>query len=139
MLFLHFRIGSENFALAAESVVEVIRLPNLKRVRQAPEAVAGSFEYRGRFVPAVDLCALEIGRPAQRRLSTRIIVMRHPANENALIGLIAENATETVRLDPAGFAPFAAGPHGAVQRIEVRDVLSPALMEFLSEEQAANS
>lgn len=137
MLFLHFRIGSDNFALAAERVVEVIRLPDLKRVRQAPDAVAGSFGYRGRFVPAVDLCALEIGRPAQRRLSTRIIVIGHPANENVLIGLIAESATETLRLDPAEFAPFAAGPYGLVQRIELQDVLSPELMSFLGAEQVA--
>jgi chemotaxis-related protein WspB len=134
MLFLHFRIGGDSFALATDRIVEVVPLSDIKQMRQAPTAVAGCFEYRGRFVPVVDLCALELGRPARRRLSSRIIVMRHPADETRLIGLIAENATEMLRLDPAQFVPFAAGPYGLAQRIEVEDLLSPALMKFLAQE-----
>ena len=139
MLFLHFRIGGDSFALAADRIIEIVPLSDIEQMRQAPSAVAGSFEYRGRFVPVVDLCALELGRPAQRRLSTRIIVMRHPADETVLIGLIAENATEMLRLDPAQFAPFAAGPRGLVQRIEMEDLLSPALLTFLSREPVSST
>jgi chemotaxis-related protein WspB len=139
MLFLHFRIGGDSFALGSDGIVEVVPLSDIKLMRQAPTAVAGSFEYRGHFVPVVDLCALELDRPARRRLSTRIIVMRHPADETRLIGLIAENATEMLRLDPVQFAPFAVGPCGLVQRIEVEDLLSPALMKFLSQEPVSST
>lgn len=128
MLFLHFRIGEESFALAAERIVEIVPLAPLKRVRQASEAMAQTFDYRGRFVPVVDLCLLELGRPSRRRLSTRIIVVRHPAEEGALLGLIAENATEMLRLDPADFAPFAPGPQGSVQRVDLPDLLPAALL-----------
>lgn len=134
MLFLHFRLGGDSVALATDGIVEIVPLSDIKQMRQAPNGVAGSFEYRGRFVPVVDLCALELGRPSQRRLSTRIVVMRHPADEAALIGLIAENATETLLLDPAQFAPFATGPRGLVQRVEVEELLSPALLTFLAQE-----
>lgn len=128
MLFLSFRIGDEGFAMAIDRIVEVMPLTELRKVRQAPAAVAGSFEYRGRFVPVVDLCALELGRPARRRLSTRIIVMRHPRDDATLLGLIAENATEMLRLDPADFAPFAPGPHGLMQRVELEDLLPASLL-----------
>ncbi len=128
MLFLSFRIGDEGFAMAIDRIVEVMPLTELRKVRQAPAAVAGSFEYRGRFVPVVDLCALELGRPARRRLSTRIIVMRHPQDDATLLGLIAENATEMLRLDPADFAPFAPGPQGLVQRVELEDLLPASLL-----------
>jgi chemotaxis-related protein WspB len=131
MLFLHFRIGDDGFALAAESIIEIVPLMQLKKVRQAPDAVAGSFEYRGRYVPVVDLCALDMRRPARKRLSTRIIVVRHPHDEAGLIGLIAENATEMLRLDPSQFAPFAPGPHGLVQRIEVKDLLPASLLALV--------
>jgi chemotaxis-related protein WspB len=60
-------------------------------------------------------------------MSTRIIVVRHPHDEAGLIGLIAENVTEMLRLDPAQFAPFAPGPHGLVQRVELKDLLPAAL------------
>ena len=128
MLFLYFRIGDEGFAMAIERIVEVVPLTELKKVRGAPDAVAGSFEYRGRFIPVIDLCTLELGRSARRRLSTRIIVMRHPQDDTVLLGLIAEKATEMLRLDPAEFAPFAPGPHGLVQRVELEDLLPVALL-----------
>jgi len=127
MLFLHFRIGEDAFALAVDGIVEILPLMDLRRVRDAAEGVAGSFDYRGRFVPVVDLCQLELGRPARRRMSTRIIVVRLPEDEQALVGLIAEDATETLRCDPADFAPFAAGPRGLVQRIELADLLPVGL------------
>jgi chemotaxis-related protein WspB len=132
MLFLHFRIGDDGFALAADRIIEIVPLMQLKKMRQAPEAVAGSFEYRGRYVPVVDLCALDMRRSARRRLSTRIIVVRHPHDEAGLIGLIAENATEMLRLDPAQFAPFAPGPHGLVQRVEVEDLLPASLLALVA-------
>jgi chemotaxis-related protein WspB len=127
MLFLHFQIGDDAFALAADRIVEILPLVALTKERHAPEAVAGSFDYRGRFIPVIDLCALELGRPSRRRLSTRIIIVRLPDDENILIGLIAENATETLRLDAADFAPFAIGPRGLVQRVELESLLPARL------------
>jgi chemotaxis-related protein WspB len=139
MLFLHFRIGGDSFALGTDGIVEVVPLSDLKQMRQAPDGVAGSLEYRGRFVPVIDLSVLETGTLARRRLSTRIIVMRHPADENLLIGLMAENATETLRLDPIQFTPFATGPHGLVQRIEVQDLVPPPLLTFLAGQSVASA
>lgn len=137
MLFLHFRIGDEGFALAAERLVGIVPLAPLRTIRQAPAGVAGSFEYRGRFIPAVDLCALELGRPARRRMSTRILVLRHPADETTPFGLIAEQATEMLTLDPAAFAPFAPGPAGLVQRVEIEDLIPASLLSCLSSEPVA--
>lgn len=127
MLFLHFQLGDNAFALAVDRIVEVLPLVELNKERHAPASVAGYFDYRGRFIPAVDLCALELGRPARRRLSTRIIVTRLPHDESTMIGLIAESATETLRRDPGDFAPFATGPRGLVQRVELESLLPAGL------------
>lgn len=131
MLFLHFQIGDDSFALAADGIVEILPLVALSRERDAAEGVAGSFDYRGRFVPVIDLSELELGRPARRRMSTRIIIARLPGDDDALVGLIAENATETLRRDPADFAPFAPGPRGLVQRVELEDLLPAGLRRSL--------
>ena len=136
MLFLHFRIGDDSFALGADRIVEIVPLAEFRKTRDAPEAAAHCFEYRGRFVPVVDLCAFELGRPARRRLSTRIIVVRHPRDETRVIGLVAEHATDMLRLDPAQFAPFAPGPHGLTQRVELEDLLPPELLAFPLQEMA---
>lgn len=123
MLFLHFRIGQDNVALAAEAIVEIVPLVEVKATRQAT-AGQMSFDYRGRFIPAVDLCQRELGRPARRRLSTRIVVVRDERGD--LVGLIAEHATTMLRIDPADFAPFARGPEGLIQRVWLQDLLPPA-------------
>ena len=129
MLFLHFQIGDDGFALAADRIVEILPLVELKQERHAPDEIAGSFDYRGRFIPVIDLCVLELGRPSRPRLSTRIIMVRLPEDET-MIGLIAENATETLRLDPADFAPFAPGPRGLVQHVDLESLLPARLRSF---------
>jgi chemotaxis-related protein WspB len=105
MLFLLFQLGKERYALQASRVVEVVPLLELKPLPQAPKGVAGIFNYHGRPVPAVDLCALTLGQPASERFSTRIIIVNYPDDRGIshLLGLIAEHATEMLRKEPNEF------------------------------------
>jgi chemotaxis-related protein WspB len=105
MLFLLFQLGKDRYALEASRVVEVVPLLALKKLPQAPIGVAGILNYRGRPVPAVDLGALTLGKPASERFSTRIIIVNYPdeSGTNHLLGLIAEHATETLRKDVKDF------------------------------------
>lgn len=120
MLFLQFRIAEEWLALPAGDIVEIVPLSTLRPVRG--EGLC--FDYRGRFIPAVDLSLRETGVPARPWLSTRILVVRAP--EGGLLGLVAEQATTMLRRDPADFAPFAKGPQGLVQRVELARLLPRA-------------
>ncbi len=146
MLFVLFHLGKERYALEAARVVEVVPLLALKRFPQSPRGVAGMFVYRGRPVPALDLCELTVGRPALEHLSTRIILINHgsaPGVEQ-LVGLIAERVTETLRreekefLDPGvqlASAPFL-GPvlmdaKGVVQIISPEKLLHQGVRELL--------
>lgn len=105
MLYLLFQLGKDRYALEASRVVEVVPLLTLKQFPQAPRGLAGIFNYRGRPVPAVDLCDLTMGQPASERLSTRIIVVNYPDDNgtNHLVGLIAERATDILRRDAKDF------------------------------------
>jgi chemotaxis-related protein WspB len=106
MLFLLFQLGNDRYALDASRVVEVVPLLELKPLPQAPKGVAGIFKYRGRPVPAVDLCALTLGRPANEWFSTRIIIVNYAdgIGTQHLLGLIAEHATDMMRKDVKDFA-----------------------------------
>lgn len=105
MLFLLFQLGIDRYALDAGRIVEVVPFLALKRVPQAPRGVAGLFVYRGRAVPALDLCALTFDRPARQLLSTRIIIVNagESPKEEHLLGLIAERATDTLRREAGDF------------------------------------
>jgi chemotaxis-related protein WspB len=158
MLFLLFQLGKERYALPANKVIEVVPLLNIKPLPQAPKGVAGIFNYRGRPVPALDLSEITVGRPAEERLSTRIVVLNcdSPNGGSHLVGLIAEHATGMLRKDLHDFKPsgiqLASAPflglvlmdsHGVIQLIReeylvpesVRQMLLP---ETLSLNDAAN-
>lgn len=146
MLFLQFQLGKDRYALDSSQVVEVLPLLGIKQIPQAPAAVAGIFNYRGKPVPAVDLSELALGRPARLHMSTRIIVVSYPDGTGArhLLGLIAEKATEAVHRDPADFTdagvsndgapylgPVAADPKGLVQWVEVARLLQDSVRDVL--------
>lgn len=108
-LFLVFHIGNERFALKATEVAEVLpRLP-LKPIAHAPSWVAGVFAHRGALVPVIDVSVLTFGTSAQARTSTRLVLVNYqpqPWNKAHWLGLILEQATDTLRCDPAEFQPY---------------------------------
>ena len=53
--FLTFRVGKRIYALPAEWVIEVIRIPIVARVPQAPKALLGVANLRGAVLPLVSL------------------------------------------------------------------------------------
>lgn len=146
MLFMTFLLGDDRYALDASQIEEILPLVAFKSMSQAPNGLAGVFNYRGAPVPVIDLSELMLGRPAQRHLSTRILVV-HYATDNGdkrLLGLIAEKAMETVRRDPTDFVstgvgseriaylkPVAADAHGLLQWIDVKKLLPASLRDVL--------
>jgi chemotaxis-related protein WspB len=146
-LFLLFRIGSERYALRATEVAEVLpRLP-LKAIARAPQWVAGVFAYRGAVVPVIDLSALTFGQSAEARTSTRLVLVnyRPDATQAAQwLGLILEQATDTLRCHPQEFQPYGLdnreapylGPvredaQGLVQWVRVNDLLDESVSTLL--------
>jgi len=72
--FLTFRIGSELYALPAGQVVEVIRLPAVARVPQAPRGLLGLANLRGNVLPVASLRGL-LGGEATTEAATRAIIL----------------------------------------------------------------
>ena len=109
MLFLIFQVGAHRYAIDAGQVAEVLPLVAINAIARAPEEIAGVLVYRGAPVPVVDLSQLLEGRPAERRLSTRVVVVHYPLGKDGvkgqtrLLGLIAEKATETIRREAPEF------------------------------------
>jgi purine-binding chemotaxis protein CheW len=73
--FLLFRAERRIYALPVESIVEVIRIPAVTRVPQAPKALLGVANLRGAVLPLASLRAL-LGMPAsdESALSRAIVV-----------------------------------------------------------------
>jgi purine-binding chemotaxis protein CheW len=72
--FLVFHIARRVYALPAETVVEVIRIPTTARVPQAPKALIGVGNLRGVVLPIVSLHAL-LGLKVEESADCRAIVL----------------------------------------------------------------
>lgn len=149
MLFVVFQLDAHRYAIEAAQVQEILPLVSVQPIPQAPRGIAGVFNYRGRPIPVIDLSELTLGRPAERRLSTRMIVVDYAADRGVVrsLGLIAERAMETVRREPSEFlstgvagerhgylGPVAPDAQKLLQRVEVQKLLPPALRDALFQE-----
>ena len=146
-LFLLFRIGTERYALEATEVAEVLPRLLLKPIAHAPHWVAGVFAHRGVVVPVIDLSALTFGQVAQARTSTRLVLVHYRASADRApqwLGLILEQATDTLRCAPSEFKEYGlnnrAAPYlgpvrkdelGLLQWIRVQDLLNDSVRELL--------
>ena len=147
MLFLVFRLGSDRYAIEATQVVEVLPLVNWKCLPRAPAGVAGIIDYHGAPVPLIDLTELALGKPSRKWMSTRIIVVnyrRDSSDQTHVLGLMAEQTIETIRRTEEEFAnsgltvtespylgPVTPDPAGAMQRVEIKDLLSEGVRSRL--------
>lgn len=146
MLFLQFQIGQDRYVIDARQVVEVLPLVALKQFPQAPDGVAGAFNYRGTPVPVLDLSRLALGQPAASHTSTRILILAYAdgAGVNHLLGLMVEKATHTLTLSADDFqnagvetpdTPYLGPVHtdarGLIQWVDVRRLLPEPVRELL--------
>ncbi len=146
MLFLVLQLGDDRYALNTGQIGEILPMVQLKQIPQAPPGVAGAFNYRGAPVPVIDLSQLTLGRPARMSLSTRLVVVDYTdhAGGTRRLGLIAERATDTMRLDPADFGPCGVtnddtpylGPvladqRGLIQWVDPATIVPPSISAML--------
>jgi chemotaxis-related protein WspB len=123
-------------------ITEILPMVQLKRIPQAPPGVVGAFNYRGVPVPVVDLVQLMLGRAARAHLSTRLVLVTYVDQTGSprQIGLVAERATDTIRLNPMDFGPCGIGNEeaaylgpvtadagGLIQWIDPSKVLAPSM------------
>jgi chemotaxis-related protein WspB len=147
VLFLLVQLESECYAIEAGRIAEIVPMVAITPMPQAPAGVAGVFNYRGAPVPVIDLSQVTTGRPARRRLNTRLVLVHYAdtSGQQRTLGLVAERATEMVRKDPAEFiragivdagtrdlGPFAAASRGFVRRIDIDALLPAALRQPLT-------
>jgi chemotaxis-related protein WspB len=146
VLFLVFELDGDRYALDVNQLIEVLPLVNLKPLARAPLGIAGLFDYHGLPIPALDLSELIVERPALRCFSTRMVVVKYPGKGDTphSLGLIAEKATTTVRLDPRMFTeagvtndetpylgPVARDSRGLIQWLAISKLLPSAVSNML--------
>ena len=93
---VHFSIQDEVYALDISRVQEIIRVPVLTRVPNAPPHVVGVFNLRGRILAVFDLRTLLKLEPREADRGSRIMVLDLQGKS---LGLLIDRVVEVARID----------------------------------------
>lgn len=146
MLLLLFDVNGTRYGLDVRDVLVVVADECSRPLPGAPSGVAGLLLHGGKPIPVIDVTEVITGKPARRRLSTRIVIVPfEDGTPGARIGLRLERANDAVHVDPAAFrdigvtavdspclGPIAdLGDGLVVQLVKVDSLLTPALKASL--------
>ncbi len=90
-----FRVGRETYGVPITSLHEIVRVPEITAVPDAPDYLEGVINLRGKIVSVVDL-RKRFGQPSaalDRR--SRILVVEHLGR---LVGMIVDSASEVLKI-----------------------------------------
>jgi len=90
-----FRVGRESYGIPITTLHEIVRVPEITAVPDAPDYLEGVINLRGKIVSVVDL-RKRFGKPAtalDRR--HRILVVEH---RGRLVGMIVDSASEVLKI-----------------------------------------
>ena len=90
-----FRVGRETFGVPIGLVHEIVRVPEITAVPDAPSYVEGVINLRGKIVSVVDLRKRFGEREIQAHKKNRILVTEV---EGKMVGLIVDAASEVLKI-----------------------------------------
>jgi purine-binding chemotaxis protein CheW len=90
-----FRIGRESFGVPIRLVHEIVRIPEITAVPEAPDYVEGVINLRGKIVPVVDLRKRFGEKEIKPTRKNRILVAEV---DRKMVGLIVDTASEVMKI-----------------------------------------
>ncbi len=97
-----FKVGRETYGIPIAALHEIVRVPEITAVPDAPDYLEGVINLRGKIVSVVDLrkrfgkTATDIDR------HSRILVVEH---RGRLAGMIVDSASEVIKIPESEIAP----------------------------------
>ena len=90
-----FQVGRETYGVPITSLHEIVRVPEITAVPDAPDYLEGVINLRGKIVSVMDLRKRFGDKLATLRKQNRILVVEHAGK---LAGLIVDSATEVLKI-----------------------------------------
>jgi purine-binding chemotaxis protein CheW len=93
-----FQVGRETYGVPITSLHEIVRVPEITAVPDAPEYMEGVINLRGKIVSVIDLRKRFGEKKIVSGRRNRILVVEH---KGRLSGLIVDSATEVLKIPAA--------------------------------------
>jgi purine-binding chemotaxis protein CheW len=124
-----FQVGRETYGVPITSLHEIVRVPEITAVPDAPDYLEGVINLRGKIVSVMDLRKRFGMKQAATKKQNRILVVEHAGR---LAGLIVDSASEVLKI-PADSVevPPAAFQEGGLNCVSGLGKLSGRLIVLL--------
>jgi purine-binding chemotaxis protein CheW len=90
-----FQVGRETYGVPITSLHEIVRVPEITAVPDAPDYLEGVINLRGKIVSVMDLRKRFGDKQAKTKRQNRILVVEHSGK---LAGLIVDSASEVLKI-----------------------------------------
>jgi purine-binding chemotaxis protein CheW len=90
-----FQVGRETYGVPITSLHEIVRVPEITAVPDAPDYLEGVINLRGKIVSVMDLRKRFGEKEARVKKHNRILVVEHAGR---LAGLIVDSASEVLKI-----------------------------------------
>src|SRR5260370_1697170 len=97
-----FEVGREAYGVPITSLHEIVRVPEIPAVPDAPDYLEGVINLRGKIVSVMDLRKRFGDHQATIRKQNRILVVEHAGR---LAGLIVDSASEVLKIPADAVEP----------------------------------
>jgi len=136
-----FEINEKEYGISVYATKEVIQLPNIVEIPNAPPFIAGVINLRGKIIAVLDL-RKHFHFDSENTESTKIIIVKM---RNMIIGLIVDKVHEVIRIMKSQIDPVPALLNSqipqnclvGIAKVEERIISLLNLDSILSPEQVA--
>ncbi len=97
-----FRVGNETYGVPIAALHEIVRVPEITAVPDAPEYMEGVINLRGKIVSVIDLRKRFGIKQSSSSRRNRILVVEF---NGKLSGLIVDSASEVLKISPTDIEP----------------------------------
>jgi purine-binding chemotaxis protein CheW len=97
-----FKVGRETYGVPITSVHEIVRVPEITAMPDAPAYMEGVISLRGKIVSVIDLRKRLGEREVAASKRNRILVLEH---KGRLSGLIVDSASEVLKIPMSDVEP----------------------------------
>ena len=129
-----FQVGRETYGVDITSLQEIVRVPEITAVPDAPEYMEGVINLRGKIVSVIDLRKRFGDKNAASTRRNRILVVEH---KSRLCGLIVDSASEVLKIPASDVEPAGEGrghhcdrPDDCARSIHGHDTSAPRSPPF---------
>ena len=104
--FLTFALGSEEYAIPIQKVIEIIGIMDITSIPRTPAFIKGVINLRGKIIPVMDLrLKFDLEEKEYNQRTCIVVVEIELADSKRLVGIVVDTVSEVVNIQKNDIEP----------------------------------